>query len=391
MHIDPKLYDYAKTDTEVETLDQLTDSDTYAQAARALGKDRKVVSRAYQRVKDRAAKAGFDPDNQLNRTFPEHLSVKKMSVLQDAETGEDKLRWVSASEDKQTAYDTLRAVVDALSEEITPATPTTPPDYCYDDLLSCYVLTDYHLAMLAWGEETGADWDVEIAERTLLEWFKTAIAQSPQSNTAVLANIGDFLHFDSLEPVTFASGNILDADTRFHLAVRTAIRLLRQVVHLLLQKHQNIHVIMSPGNHDPHAGVWLSEMFSMFYENEPRVFVDTRPDPYYCVEWGNCSLFFHHGHLTKVNELDRVMASKFRDVFGRTQYSYCHCGHLHHRHVKESSLMVVEQHRTLAAKDAHASRHGYDSGREAQVIHYHRKFGEVCRSVSTPEMVSGEL
>lgn len=41
--------------------------------------------------------------------------------------------------------------------------------------------------------------------------------------------------------------------------------------------------------------------------------------------------------------------------------------------------MVVEQHRTLAAQDAYAARGGWLSGRDAQVIVYHRNFGEVGR------------
>lgn len=49
--------------------------------------------------------------------------------------------------------------------------------------------------------------------------------------------------------------------------------------------------------------------------------------------------------------------------------------------------MVVEQHRTLAAPDAHASRGGWISGRDASVITYHRDYGYVGRVVISPEMV----
>jgi hypothetical protein len=49
--------------------------------------------------------------------------------------------------------------------------------------------------------------------------------------------------------------------------------------------------------------------------------------------------------------------------------------------------MTVEQHRTMAAKDAYAARGGWMAGRGAPVITYSNRFGEVGRQVYTPEMV----
>jgi hypothetical protein len=86
--------------------------------------------------------------------------------------------------------------------------------------------------------------------------------------------------------------------------------------------------------------------------------------------------------------VDDVFAAKFREVFGRTKHSYAHMGHLHHRHEIESNLMTITQHRTLAAQDSWASRGGWGSGREAQVITYHKEYGECGRVMVTPEMIS---
>jgi hypothetical protein len=241
------------------------------------------------------------------------------------------------------------------------------------------VVTDFHLGMLSWREETGADWDTRIAEDMLVGWFAAAIKQAPDSEMAVLAQLGDFLHWDGLDAVTPASKHLLDADTRFQKLVRVAIRALRRVVGLLLAKHAKVHLVMAEGNHDPASSIWLREWFSVLFENEPRVTVDLSPDPYYCVEWGKTALFFHHGHKRKPGNVDTVFAAKFREVFGRTLFNYAHMGHMHHIDQRETNLMVVEQHRTLAAPDAYAARGGWISGRDAQVITYHREFGEVGR------------
>jgi hypothetical protein len=58
-----------------------------------------------------------------------------------------------------------------------------------------------------------------------------------------------------------------------------------------------------------------------------------------------------------------------------------------YKNVKENNLMIVEQHRTLAAPDAYSARGGYLSGRDAKVITYHRAYGEVSRLTINSEML----
>ena len=49
--------------------------------------------------------------------------------------------------------------------------------------------------------------------------------------------------------------------------------------------------------------------------------------------------------------------------------------------------MILEQHPTLSAKDAYASRGGYSSKRAAKIITYHKEHGEVGRNTLSPEMI----
>lgn len=69
-----------------------------------------------------------------------------------------------------------------------------------------------------------------------------------------------------------------------------------------------------------------------------------------------------------------------------SKHAYAHLGHLHSNELKESQLMIVERHRTLAAADAYAAKGGWLSGREAKVITYSRTDGEVFRISINPEM-----
>lgn len=285
---------------------------------------------------------------------------------------------------------TLEAVAAALADTLPRAAPITAPTYTVESLLNLYVLTDAHLGSLAWGEETGSgDYDLKIAEKLIDDWFAAAIDLAPPAETAILAQLGDLLHYDSFESVTPAHRHILDGDSRFDKMVRVAIRVVRKIIRLLLTKHRYVHVVMADANHDPAGGAWLRGWLAAHYEDEPRVSVDDSPGTYYAYRHGNVSLFLHHGHKRKIGDVDSVFAGRYREIYGNTKYSYAHLGHLHSDELKSTNLMKVERHETLAAPDAYAANSGYLSGRSAKVITYSKEHGEVARLTLTPGMVAG--
>ena len=312
---------------------------------------------------------------------------KGRSVLWNPETGETKLEWYKTDRDKERQLEAYKEAARALKDDI-PALPRMPkPKDGNSSLLNLFVLTDAHIGMLAWGEETGEDWDTNLAEQMIVQYFKTAIERAPSAKRAVFAQMGDFLHYDGIESVTPTSKHQLDTDTRFAKLVRTGVRISRQIIDLLLERYGMVDVIMAEGNHDPVSEIWLRESFADRYRNQVRLQIDTSPAPFYSIEHGKTSLFFHHGHLKKIDQIDRALTAEFRELFGRTKQSYCHVGHLHHHIVKETELMQVEQHGTLSARDAYSSRHGWKSARQAQVITYHEEYGDVGRLVVTPEQL----
>ncbi len=329
---------------------------------------------------------GNSPEHGLTHPVPDGYLMKGASTLY-REDGSIAAQWIKSTVDDVRREAMMREAFAAFGTKIPRERPRPAPARTVADLCNVYVLTDFHLGMLAWGEETGADWDTDIAERMLVDWFAAAIAQAPAAELAVFGQLGDFLHWDGMDAVTPASKHLLDADTRFQKLVRVAIRAIRRVIGMLLAKHQRVHVLMAEGNHDTASSIWLREWLAASFDNEPRVTVDTSPDPYYCVEWGSTALFFHHGHKRAPKDIDTVFAAKFREVFGRTQHAYAHMGHLHHIDVKETNLMVVEQHRTLAAPDAYAARGGWMSGRDATVVTYSKAHGEVSRCRISSKML----
>lgn len=319
--------------------------------------------------------------------LPAGQKVKGVSALV-SEDGREIIKWIKTGEDREEQIALMRAAIEALKDELPRVEPVAGPAFSIDDLLNQYTITDHHLGALAWNEETGAgDYDLQIGERLIIDWFAQAIRQSPPARRAVFAQLGDFLHYDSFKSITPEHGHHLDSDSRYPKMVRAAIRIMRTIIRMLLEKHEEVYVIMCDANHDPAGEVWLREMLAAFYETEPRVTVDTNPGTYSVIEHGDVSLFYHHGHRRGTKNVDSLLVGKFREIYGRTRYSYAHTGHRHQDELKTTDLMKVEQHETLAAPDAYGSN--WLSGRSAKVITYHKQFGEDGRVILSAARVMG--
>ena len=323
---------------------------------------------------------------------PEHLvpdgyKVHGKSIL--FKDGVPLITWVKSSIDNERQAELMRQVVEAFKKEMPQAPPTEPPaSHTLNSLFNCYILTDYHLGMMAWGKETGGDdWDLQKAVDLLMKWIDEAVKRSPAASTGILAQKGDFMHWDGLDAVTPTSKHVLDADTRFQKVVQSGIMLMRYFIDQMLAKYDKVVLIQTGGNHDPASTVWMREFFSVFYQNEPRLYVDPSADLYFCYEQGETSLFFHHGHKRNVKTVSETFVTRFRKQYGRTKFSYGHIGHRHSDESTEKTGVKVEQHRTLAPPDAYSAHGGYSSGRDGKVITYHSQFGEVGRLTISPDML----
>jgi len=365
------LLEFCETERQREAVQAWAKTGTYRPAAELLGINERNTRKILARVRKLAEKRGYSPAHDQVHTVPESQIVKGVSTLYDAD-GNKSLQWVKTSLNHDALLELMREAVDELKQDVKPRKPSKPPRHkTLGDLLTAYILTDAHLGMLAWHEEGGADWDLTIAERTILEAFDYLIAHAPKSETGFLMQLGDALHYDGLLPITPASGHVLDSDSRYHKVVRAAIRIFREVIDQLLQKHSRVVVLMSQGNHDPASSVWLQELFSTLYSKDKRVEVIVSPLPYYAYQHKQVLLGAHHGHKrTNLKDLCGTFADQFRSLIGDTKRTYIHSGHLHHDEAKSIGKTHVERHETLAARDAHAAHGGYTSGRSMKAITY---------------------
>ena len=385
-----KLREYAATDWQRNVVDAIVKFGSHRKAAPELGVTHQAVTSVVKTIKARAAKKGWSPEHDMVKSVPDGFAVKGTSTLYD-QNGDVKVQWVKTNQDAERQLEIIQEVIASLMEDVPRLDPMALPlravGHYNVDLLNQYTITDYHMGMLAWGQETGADWDINIAKKVLHGCFSQMIEGAPNAETCVINQLGDFVHSDGIAPLTPASGHILDVDGRFDKIVKATVLMLREIIDMALLKHKHVHVIMAEGNHDPVSSIWLRRVFSMLYENEPRITVDTSPAPYYAHEFGKTALFYHHGHLVKNVSLPLLFATDFAEMWGRTTKRYIHTGHRHHVEVKEHPGVTVHQHPTLAAKDAYAARGGWRAERRANCITYHKEFGEVGSNTVSPEMI----
>ena len=385
LKIDENLYQYC-TPRQREILEAIDRLGSARAASIELGLNIGSASETYLAVKKKAAKFGYAPEHDFTRPVPDGYVAKGVSTYYNAE-GKPAGQWVKASLSHQALVDAMKEAIDGFKDEILPASVIAAPQATEEHLCNLYTFTDYHLGMLAWHKEGGSDWNISIAEKTILAALVQMVNQSPNAHTAVLNIQGDFLHTDGKTPVTPASKHVLDADSRFPKIRRSAIRIIRSLVAICLQRHQEVRLIIAEGNHDEESAGWLSDLFAVHYEEEPRVTVNDSVLPFYVFEWGTTMLGIHHGHKVKNESLPLLFAAQFPQEWGRTTRREIHCGHRHHRDEKEYNGVTVVQHPTLAARDAYAARGGWIADRAAWAITYHKKYGAVGRVMITTEML----
>jgi hypothetical protein len=385
MGIDHKLKEWA-TPRQAEFIDSINLHGSERKAAAALNLSHGTISNAIASLRKRAARSGYSPEHDMRRTVPDGYLVKGVSTYYDKD-GAPRGQWVKSAVDNERQAAILREAFEAMAKELPRVEPIASPEETKPDLCNVYTLTDCHLGMLASAKETlDANWDIKIAERTLVSAFLHMVNSAPAAKTGLIAQLGDFLHSDGMLPVTPTHGHILDQDGRFSKIVGAAIRVLRRIVDFALEKHEQVVVLMAEGNHDLASSIWLRAMFKALYENEPRVTVIDSEFPYYVHQHGETLVAFHHGHMKKNDALPLFFAAQFPKLWGATTRRYAHTGHRHHVEEKEHSGMTVIQHPTIAARDAYAARGGWLSERAAVAITYHSKFGQVARTIVTPDM-----
>lgn len=395
-----KLLTVATTEPQREKLMAIIETGSVRKAAKKLGISTGTIGNVLTFLSERLANSAEveqDYDNDATGTSailtlpisdaesgvveePAKLSVGDgTSTLYDSK-GNVKLQWVKKNGKANSIAETIRSAMQAFKEVIEPAPfNLVPRAISGEGLLAQYTITDYHLGMFASKGESGEEWSTKIATEKIYQVIDSMVESTPHTEHAVINILGDFLHSDSQLAVTPASRHVLDQDMRYSDLISIAVRIISYFVKRARTKATNVTLLIAQGNHDPIGSLWLQELFSYYFENDPNIAVIKSAYPFYAIEFGKTMLAYHHGDKVQFAKMAGVVPSLFPEIWGRTKFRYAHMGDKHHRRVVEGLGIIVEQHQTLIANDAYSSSHGWTSEAGANVIIYSREIGELSR------------
>lgn len=354
-------------------------------AAKLLGLNSSTIQRAMVAVRNRAAAHGWSPDHGLTRTIPAPFVAKGHSTLDriDPLTGKrtQVLQWTKTRLDDVEWAEQIKAGVEAFVAEQEPIedVASAPLDF-QDDIIPWINIGDAHLGMLAHEAETGANFDLKIAEAELMAAISILIDELPACERLVIQDVGDFTHYENMVGVTEASGHALDFDGRFPKMIEVYARLMRFIVDKALSKAHNVDVIISQGNHSRTNDIWMATLLRAVYGPTGRVNVLNNHSPYIAYRMGKTFVMCHHSDKCKPAKLADVMATDYAQDWGESEYRYIDIGHIHHNMVlKEHPGVVIESFNQLAPRDKWASDGGYRSRQSITMIYRSRTYGELGR------------
>ncbi|MFZ9114760.1 MAG: winged helix-turn-helix domain-containing protein [bacterium] len=387
----PSNMEHFLTPTQIPVYHMLISGMTQNEIAKARGVTKVKVNEMGARIKNRLEAAGYDYQNNMTLVSPTpQVLGGRSSLVKVAEDGTETVHmyWNKTLTTREQQAEAIITGIREAAECIKPFEPIKSNKDTESELCTVYTLTDFHLGMYSWADETGASWDMKIAVEVMLNAFHDMMKASPDSEVGIFAQLGDLLHWDGLLALTPTAKNVLDADTRFPLLVQIAIEICVEAVEMLLRKHKRVHVLMAEGNHDMASSVWMRAVMAQAFKHNPRVTVDKSEFPFYSFVWGKTFIGWHHGHLQKMDSLPLLFATdpKFKQDYGSCDHTYIHTGHQHHVKVVEKGGIIVEQHPTLSARDAHGARGFLYSNRATKAITYHITHGEISRITVRPAL-----
>lgn len=308
--------------------------------------------------------------------------LKGSSTLYD-HTGAIKQQWVKTDVPKQNQLEAFSEAVKAIAADVPTLPLVTQTALTSDhDLATLYISNDAHLGALMWDQETGTDWNTDIAKQTFYQAYDHLFESSPNSRVGIVVDLGDLTEADNNRNMTPKSGHILATDSRHGKVLRVAYEMLIYAINKALLKHELVYFYNIGGNHDEFTSIAVREVIRVAFSNNPRVIVDETAMPIKYHQHGSTLIQFAHGDGMKMAKAGEVMAVDQASTFSTTTHRFSHFGHNHVDKVIDTPICRVESHRNLTPNNHWALGMGYRRNPGTmKSITYHISKGEVSRSI----------
>jgi len=368
---DERLKEFCGGD-QAEKLDRIIKCKGFIQADREAGISSGKHSKALNLVIAKAARRGYAP-NHWTQGVAEGYGMGKVTIQRDGageiiQTWERQLPLEMAEE--------LKEVVEGLKEDLPKFTPKKKvKGKKRDDLLPSIFIGDAHIGMRAFGKETKhRDFDTDIAVKELRDSIDYLVDRAEPSVNGLLVDVGDYTHSNGHNDTTF-SGTPLDVDTRHRSTLYQAAMTMRYSIDRMLEKVDNLYVIIAKGNHNTDVAPAIELMLQFCYEKEPRVNVLGTNGDYHYFEYGKWLFGVTHGNKQNAERLAGSMARDMSEAWGRTTHRMWCTGHFHKEAVKTLAGVKHKVFAALPPPDAWHASHGFSGDGEMEMMTFRKQGG----------------
>jgi hypothetical protein len=222
---------------------------------------------------------------------------------------------------------------------------TTPKE---NNLLEICIF-DLHMGKLAWGGETGENYDTKIARERFLNAITDLLHTANKFEySRILFPVGnDFFNSDTIFNTT-TQGTQQDEDLRWQKTFNVGVRLLVDGINMLKQTGVLVDVLVIPGNHDFERSFYMGKFLEAWFNNDPAVNINCGASPRKYYQFGKVLLGFTHGSEEKEGSLPMIMANDHdsKPLWSETLYHEFHVGHIHRKRDMKYSA-TLDKVRTL--------------------------------------------
>jgi hypothetical protein len=229
-------------------------------------------------------------------------------------------------------------------------------------------LPDMHFGKMALQDETGEEWNLEIAENVYKAACNALLESASECKPEqILFPVGnDLLNIDNDWGTTTAGTQQDNTHSLAQLFKRVKI-IIRDTI-LMLREVSPVHVLCVPGNHDRTMSYLLVDALEDSFLHDKHVTVDNLPTPRKYVQWGISLIGFTHGDQEKHQSLPGIMANERPELWANTKWREWHIGHTHRK--KQFHFLPTVTHNgvivrsipSLTAADRWHFRKGYVGG-----------------------------
>lgn len=232
--------------------------------------------------------------------------------------------------------------------------------YVHDGCMLEIPMLDFHLGKLAWGKETGQDYDLNIAidkyKKTItdiisrVKYYKIPIEK-------IVFPIGqDFYHFDTTTNTT-TSGTQMDTDTRWKKMYKSGVELLIYAIEQL-RAIAPVECMYVAGNHDKMLSYCATVTLNAYYKSIDSVTVDSSPTARKYIHYGKCLIGYSHG-VEEGKRIQQLMQIEQPSAWANSLYREWHLGHLHKELVNEEGGIIIRRLSAITGTDAWHNEKGF--------------------------------